>query len=276
MLKGIAGFSKEFVRQKSTSAFTMADLSALKIRYVGVKRVEEMFPRSADTGPYKHLLLQGIKHADILAVNLDRDNRFDNEEKGFIQRLRRIIESETVTIGTEESKTCDMVGDLLFALGLNKFPLSVSRESMFKLDLGIGEDVTSKPEFTVEKGKRVLFVDEDKHIKYINRTKQWGEFQLAGEMLVCGLARNKLEGDVSIHGMRVIGTRFTFYHTVISEEYYMNLHDPNRPDVEIKRFPTLDDGKDALESRSLDYKDPDQRKIVVDTLVRIADEMRAR
>ncbi|KAG0319364.1 phosphatidylinositol-3,5-bisphosphate 5-phosphatase [Dissophora globulifera] len=52
---------------------------------------------------------------------------------------------------------------------------------------------------------------------------------------------------------------------MISDEYYMILYDPNGPDMTIKRFPTLDE-KDTLESRSLDYIDPDQRKIMVDTL----------
>ncbi|KAF8950384.1 hypothetical protein BGZ46_004580, partial [Entomortierella lignicola] len=155
------------------------------------------------------------------------------------------------------------------------FPLSVSMQALFRLDLGLGEDVTSQPGFTVENREQALFVDGDKHIKNTNRTKQWGEFQLAGEMVVCGLARNKFEDNVSIHGMRVIGTRFTFYHAVITEAYYMHLSDSDRPYLEIKRFPTLDNSEESLETRSLDYKDPEQRKVIIDTLVRMVNELRS-
>jgi len=56
----------------------------------------------------------------------------------------------------------------------------------------------------------------------------------------------------------------------------MNLYNLNRPYAEIKRFPTLDDEEDALESKSPDYKDPGQRKIIVNTLERMANEIRAR
>ena len=207
MLKTVAKYlSKKFVRQKCTLAFTRLDLHALKIRYVGVKSVDEIFPKSGNTKSFKHLLLQRMSTTEIRAMNLTKDRRFSDEQKGLIQRLQRIIINESVTLGTEESKTSDMVEDLLVALGLNRFPLSVSRQALFKFDPGLDEDVTSQPGFTAEIQEQVLFVDEDRRIKDTNRIKQWGEFQLAGEMLVCGLARSKLEGNISVHGMRVTGT----------------------------------------------------------------------
>ncbi|KAG0373593.1 hypothetical protein BGX24_011489 [Mortierella sp. AD032] len=103
-----------------------------------------------------------------------------------------------------------------------------------------------------------------------------GEFQLAGEMVVCGLARSKLEGDISTHGMRVIGTQFTLYHAVIAEAYYIHLTDPDRPHLEIKGFPTLDESKDSLETRNLDFRDPVQRRLIVDTLARMTNELRSK
>ncbi|KAI1318842.1 hypothetical protein EDD11_005688 [Mortierella claussenii] len=71
-----------------------------------------------------------------------KDRRFSDEQKGLIQRLQRIIINESATLGTEESKTFDVVEDLLVALGLNRFLLSVSRQALFKFDLGLDEDVT--------------------------------------------------------------------------------------------------------------------------------------
>ncbi|KAF9430719.1 hypothetical protein BGZ76_000733 [Entomortierella beljakovae] len=180
------------------------------------------------------------------------------------------METGKTTIGTEESKTCDLVADLLTNVGWNTFPFSVSRDPAYKFDIGLATEVKSMPSYVAEKkGGLVLIVDEDRCIKDTNRIMQWGEYRLAGEMLVCGLAGNKLEGDISLYGMRVIGTRFTFCHTVITEKYYLDLGNINREKMEIKRFPTFGN-EETLDSGSLDYKNPDQGKVIVDALARMA------
>ncbi|KAF9380394.1 hypothetical protein BGX21_002377 [Mortierella sp. AD011] len=202
---------------------TGADIKALKIRYIGVEDISLVFPKAIDIGPYKYLHLRGIDAEGLLSLDLKNDIRFDIREKGLILKLRRIMETRGTAIGTEDSKTSDLVADLLTGMGWNTFPFSVSRDPAYKFDIGLGNEVISVPGYVVEKDGPVLIVNEDKRIKNANRIWQWGEYRLTAEMIVCGLAGNRLEGDIPLHGMRVIGTQFTFYHTIIAEKYYLNL-----------------------------------------------------
>ncbi|KAF8967583.1 hypothetical protein BGZ46_000133 [Entomortierella lignicola] len=260
-----------FTCLKSTS-LTGANIKALNIRYIGVRELKEMFPKPVDIGPYKYLHLSGIDVEGLLSFDFKYDTRFDVREKGLMLKLRRVMEPRGTAIGTEDSKTCDLAADLLTAMGWNTFPLSVGREPVYKFDIGLGDDVVSIPAYVVETDRPVLIVDEDKCIRNNNRTTQWGEHRLAGDMLVCGLAGNKLEGDISLHGMRIIGARFTFYHTVITKQYYMRLFNLQGEKMEIKRFPTFGD-EGSLESRSLDFGDPGQREVIIDALARMSQAM---
>ncbi|KAF9100903.1 hypothetical protein BGX27_000192 [Mortierella sp. AM989] len=178
-------------------------------------------------------------------------------------------------------RQCPPLGDfvpLLTGMGWNTFPFSVRRDPAYQFDIGLGNEAISVPSYAVEKDKPVrivyenrpvLVVDEDKHIKNINRSLQWGEYRLAGDMLICGLAGNRFElVDFSLHGMRVIGTQFTFYHTILTEKYYLGIAS-GKEKMDIKRFPTFGN-KETLENRSLDYRSPEQRKVILDALARMS------
>ncbi|KAF9369652.1 hypothetical protein BGX21_005848, partial [Mortierella sp. AD011] len=147
---------------RSTSSLTVADINALKIRYIGVDDISSMFPKTVDIGPYKYLHLRGIVAKGLLSLDLKNDTQFDVREKGLILRLRRIMETGGTTIGTEESRTCGLVTDLLTGMGWNTFPFSVHSDPKYKFDIGLGDEVKSEPAYVVEKGGPVLIVDEDK------------------------------------------------------------------------------------------------------------------
>ncbi|KAF9434792.1 hypothetical protein BGZ76_007394 [Entomortierella beljakovae] len=151
---------------KSTSSMTAGDIKALKIRYLGINDISVMFPEAGshqrNVAPgvsYDHLHLRNIQAKDI--------------------RLQRVMISENASVGTIDSKTYDLVADILTSMGLNTFPLSTNREPAYRYDIGLGKAFISAPSYVVEKGRVALVIDEDRHLGCVNRINQWGEHQLA-------------------------------------------------------------------------------------------------
>jgi len=140
------------------------------------------------------------------------------------------------------------------------------------------KEISSNPEFSIERKGLVMFIDEDKHIKNIGKAKGWGEYQIAGEVLAAASTNYNTYNSSDtgsenqiIRCMRVIGTHFTFYKAIIPGEYLLSLGN-GFPDkgFEIIRFPHND--KEEPRS-SFDYMIGDDRKKIVDMLFRLKNEL---
>jgi hypothetical protein len=145
--------------------------------------------------------------------------------------------------------------------------------------------IGAKVEFSIEKDRAVVCfetlrsnVDEDKHFHGINTISEFGEAQMAAEMLACAYsnyndAESKSQGcDQIIFAMRVIGTRFTFYKGDISEHYIQHLvlgFPPANVRVTIYRYPA----KSETRPFGYDYADEKDRPLILELLVRLREHM---
>jgi hypothetical protein len=193
------------------------------------------------------------------------------EEKTLIRYLNLVRENETATIGTQESITDSMINYIFCKLGFNEYPYTLLLQTKYQFQIK-NYNISSTPDFSIEKNGLAFIVDEDKHLNNTGPGAAWGEWQLAGEMLALACNNQKVKilknidtstGEI-IYAIRVIGTRFTFYKCHIPEKYIESLNDglPSSNTI-IERYPN----NNLRESFShLDYSKPDERKHIIEIL----------
>jgi len=217
-------------------------------------------------------------------VEENKISDMSKEEITLCKHIVKIINNEQITRGTSESNTDSFVNYLLNKFQLDEYPFLLRIQPNYKFYVG-DQEIISNPEFSIEKDNHIVFIDEDKHINNIGSSKDWGENQIAGEMLAVASTnynnnQQKLSYDYNIasidnkdaqiiHSMRVIGTRFTFYKSVISTSYLKSLGEglPSE-NITIYRYPN---NKKEESFSHYDYIDPKERKIIVNILWGIKD-----
>lgn len=96
----------------------------------------------------------------------------------------------------------------------------------------------------------------------------FGETQIAAEVMSFGYERTEDDMDQTIFSMRVISTYVTFYKAVIPQTYWAYLlkdrDDPPKELIVIKRWPMKNGRKTGL-----DLADPNKREKVLRSLAKI-------
>ena len=102
----------------------------------------------------------------------------------------------------------------------------------------------------------------------MNRNRNFGETQIAGEILACGdeNMRTAEVVDQVMFAVRVISTYVTFYRAEIPAEYWkeLGLGLPQKQSIVINRWP----GENHIKS-GLDLAEPDGRRAVLTALTKI-------
>lgn len=136
------------------------------------------------------------------------------------------------------------------------------------------KEISSKPDFAIIKDNCIMLVDEDKHIKNTGPPSAWGEYQIAGELIAgayCSYVASSRQYRGVLYAVRVIGLKFTFYRAKITPEYLNSLGEgfPTEQ-VTITRYPGSEENKNFPH---LDYTKADDRKTIVEMLVRMREDM---
>jgi hypothetical protein len=175
--------------------------------------------------PQALLLINYDERGIMLMDNLCDKSFLSIDEKTLIDLLQRIILNEKVSLGTRESLTDTFVDFILRSFDFEKYPLRLNIRPLYTFRVGC-KRIKSECDFSIEKGSSVLLVEDDKHLKNSFRSDGFGEFQLAGEFLAAASTnyQNNPEDQV-VFGVRVIGTRFTFYKAFFPKEYLYTLSD---------------------------------------------------
>ncbi|CAB4394260.1 unnamed protein product [Rhizophagus irregularis] len=129
----------------------------------------------------------------------------------------------------------------------NAESLKIRNHPLYRLSI-LGEPyVSADPEFVVDMRKKILVAVEDKHLRNVYSTSNFGETQLTAEVLACG---NE--------------------NAVITKEYWEELGEglPNNQSVIIERWP----GENGLKT-GVDLADPDGRRSVLRALIRIRETL---
>ncbi|CAB5388452.1 hypothetical protein RhiirA5_382585 [Rhizophagus irregularis] len=147
---------------------------------------------------------------------------------------------------------------------------------LIKLEFTVGSAaLIARPEFVIFLGKYAVLVIEDRHIKNVKLNYEYGESQIAGEIIACGnenlrIARKVFE--MHIYVIRVVFTYVTFYHARISKKYWYELAAgcPRRQSITVDRYP----GDDSDPLNGFDLATPEGREAVINALCKIRERIR--
>jgi hypothetical protein len=223
---------------------------------------------------HSDLYVGDLDTLDILRIRstLDSEN-LDNKTKTFVQLMSDILDNEGATINTEESRTDSLVCHLFERLEFNEYPLIIRHQPLFKFMIHTKE-ISSKYDFAIIKDKKIMLVDEDKHLRNTGPPSAWGEYQIAGELIAgayCNYSSKRTYND-KLYAVRVIGLKFTFYKAIIPSEYLDSLGEGLPPSsITIYRYPPNDN---VNSFPFLNFGDPTDRRRIINLLVRIRESFR--
>jgi hypothetical protein len=270
-------FARLYTLPSSTAYFKMKDIEHLKIKYTGTNDENKIFENISNYNPSikEYFYIKYINKEEILKYGENGNPNFTKKENSICNYLYRISENEKLTIGTRESNTDTLVDFLLRKLHLDEYPLALRLQPNYKINYG-DQVISSNPEFSIEKNRLIMFIDEDKHINNVSKGKKWGEYQIAGEILAAAYTnynntKNKKNKEQIIKCMRVIGTCFTFYKAIIPEEYLISLDNGVIINgFNILRYP--DNHEDDSYS-NLDYMNVKERNKIIELLYKLKYEL---
>ncbi|RHZ82532.1 hypothetical protein Glove_109g82 [Diversispora epigaea] len=273
LVKSIFNKKELFDIATSASQFLKDDMNMLGVSFIPAPSEEHIIPIIPDSKIVnfpKEYLLPKINRKILKDEYFDvskLDGISDDHARTFINKMNQVVVNEGQE-GTREALTDTLVNHLLTnALDMDRYPLSIRFHPLCKLSLFDKSYISAEPEFVVSKRSMAMVVVDDKHIKNVGELTNYGETQLACEILACGNA-NAMDkiSDQTIFAMRVISMHVTFYKAVIPKEYWVELYKgfPKKKSVEIMRWP-IKNGKRT----GLDLADPGGREKVLKSLVKI-------
>ncbi len=252
---------------------------SLNITYESVNnsvKLLEILPDNIEAE--EHLFVKDLSRDDLLLVEHREDilSKLSDNEKTLALYLCKVIQNDPLTTGVRESLTDSLVNLILTDMRFNKYPFILNLQPYYCFQV-LGNKVSAKPEFSIEKNRSVLCFDEDKHFHSISSTTEYGESQIAAEVLACAFT-NFDRPDSSTQGrgqeifaIRVIGTRFTFYKCAVSEEYCRSLNEGFPTDqLTIYKYPMPE--RDTV--YGYDYANKEHRREIVNLLLRLREHIR--
>lgn len=259
----------------STSLFRKVDADTLNVEYKDASLLDFIEELSIENNELIVPEEVYVKHWNASKIRNVVDEQYKDEwnelidkEKTFAQLIHYILENETVVRGTEESRTNSFVIRLLDKLQFSEYPFMLQLQHLVMFSI-YTKEISSKPDFCIIKNKLVALIDGDKHIRNVG-PPAWGEYQFAGELIASAYSNYQINSNKynsTLYGVRVIGLKFTFYKANITSDYLDSLGN-GLPDlsVTIERCPQKSNNKDFP---SLDYGNADDRRQIIDILVRI-------
>ena len=250
----------------STSNFRKIDILTLNVIYTETTNPDELCNpcNTSELFVPNDVYVSDLLRTEIKSIVDDtaRFDKLDNMTKTFVQMMNYVMINER---GTEKSRTDAFVDLMLRRLKFGEYPLMMLPRKPSKLSV-YTKNISSEPDFAIVKDDCIMLVDEDKH----RPPSAWGEYQIAGELIAsayCNYSSSKLQYKSLLYAVRVIGLKFTFYKAEIAPEYLDSLGEgfPSKS-VTITRYPGSEKDKDFPH---LDYTDVNDRKKIVDMLIRI-------
>ena len=162
-----------------TSDFRRIDIVTLNVEYTDATSLNDIclpcYPSYVPEEVYvSNMSGRAIKYALEDRATFDI---LDRKSKTFVQLMNHVM--EVMLCGTEESRTDAFVSHILEKLEFGEYPLMIQPQPLFKFSV-YTKDISSKLDFAVIRDRRIMLIDEDKHIRNTGPYSSWGEYQLAG------------------------------------------------------------------------------------------------
>ncbi|CAG8654564.1 17613_t:CDS:2, partial [Funneliformis caledonium] len=222
--------------------FKIRDMEALKVNFLGASTENAVIPDIEATIPEKYVLpdidseLLGNPKFNVVKI----DGLTDEEVQTFVDKLHDVVLNGVQVVGTDETFTDTLVDDLLRITKLNNWPLKIRNHPLCKLYIEDEPCVSSDSEFVIKMRNLAILVY--KHLKNVGYGTNFGESQIAVEILACGSENIRSLGasptDQTLWAVRVITTYVTFYKTTIPVKYWGELAKGlPQEEVKVQRWP---------------------------------------
>jgi len=206
-----------------------------------------------------------------------RDQITKREGRTLANYLNQVLLNDPLKTGVKESLTDSFVNYLLTKMEFNEEPFLMNLQSDCSFTVG-RQTVNARIEFTIERDRQILCFDEDKHFHSIRESTEYGESQISAELLACAYTNfdrsdSPTRGsDQIVFGIRVIGSRFTFYKAHASANYCESLTYGFPSDSErmvVLKYPSREHYPYGY-----DYADEKLRPTIVELLFRIREQIK--
>ena len=229
---------------KNESVFTVESASKWKedtTRYMKIKVVdvhpfrrdsgqkpregqEPMFPDIDLSDEARSMVIPEWTDGDWLRRIDIKESKYDNRVKTLIGKVKKVFLSEEDSI--TEVIVDGFMDSMLHILGFDDYPCFMYPQYYYFAKIGPDNRVVkAKPDFGIlSEIDRILLVIEDKTVTSASYSNNWKEDQVMGELFaavhhVVAKSRAPVAYPVTVHAVRVIGTKFTFYKAIATLEY---------------------------------------------------------
>lgn len=214
---------------RNESVFTVESASKWKedtTRYMRVKVVDVryMFTDSNLTSEAESLVIAEWTNGDWLrSIDIGK-SRYDNKVKTLIGKVKKVFLSEEESI--TEVIFDGFMDSMLHILCFDDYPCFMYPQYDYSAKIGPNSRVVkAKPDFGIlSETDKIMLVIEDKTVTSASYSNNWKEDQVMGELFaavhhVVTKSRTPVVYPVTVHAVRVIGTKFTFYKASATLEY---------------------------------------------------------
>jgi hypothetical protein len=197
-----------------------------------------------------------------------------NTIKTLVDEVKSIHDAQNMT---EELSVDTYVSTLLHIMGFNDYPCAIKPQKKFEISV-TKERIKIKaiPDFVIiSKYFKALIIIEDKTMRNVSYADQWGENQVLGEMWIAA-AEQAEETDVEIYAIRIIGTYFTFYKSIVPINYIKETLTKDIKEIIttsmcVMRYPEV--GENVKRPHALDFCKFEDRKIIVEYMNKIKNQL---
>ena len=240
--------------------------STVKHLNVLVKDVSEMFSDCTLNDEAVQLAIPEWKNGNWLLAEEISSMKHANRVKSLIAKIREVyIASTTIS----EMYVDGFMSTLLQILCFDDYPCLLYPQYTYSTKIGPrNHTVNAKSDFSVLYNKhQILLVIEDKTTSNANLANNWKEDQVLGELFV---AAHKAEYfPANVYAVRVVGTLFTFYRAIATEEYILETAKQGiavKSDMTVQRYPPV---KKSTQLTAYDICNVDDRKRILECMCSI-------
>ncbi|RGB33887.1 hypothetical protein C1646_703352 [Rhizophagus diaphanus] len=261
------------------SLFNLRDLRSLRVTFRSATQASEVIPTHLNTiipQEAQDYILPNVNRAMLENLRLNVNPLSNNSiVKTFIHKLHQTVLNSVLQVGTSETFTDTLVAHLIFrTVNFDQWPMIVKLHPTLKFSVG-RTTLSAVPEFVINlhlNGKQYsVLIIEDKHLNNVTPTNDYGEPQIAAEIIACGDENirqgRRIFDDMHIYAIRVVSTYVTFYHAKINKEYWQELAVgcPQQQSITITRYP----GNNSDPINGFDLSTPNGRQNVIVALCKL-------